>query len=63
MSNLYVIYIYLEFKCYQVTEGVKKSSIFGSGRARDEADPNLKKRMDEIEQKTKERLTSVTSDE
>eukprot|EP00116_Pleurobrachia_bachei_P002631 sb/3462893/ len=47
----------------EVTEGVKKSSIFGCGRARDEADPNLKKRMDELEQKTKERISSVTSDE
>lgn len=35
----------------EVTESVKKSSIFGSGRARDEADPALKQRMDDIEKR------------
>ena len=38
----------------EVTDAVKNASIFGSGRARDEADPTLKQRMEEIEKKKAE---------
>ena len=47
----------------EVTEGMKNSSIFGTGRARDETAPEMKKRMEELEKKAKERQNSVTSDE
>lgn len=44
----------------EVTEGVKKSSIFGTGRARDAMDPDLKKRMDDLEKKKEqERLEAL----
>ena len=42
----------------QLAEGVKKSSIFGSGRARDANDPELRQRMEAIEKK-KERQDSL----
>jgi len=35
----------------EVTEAVKKSSIFGTGRARDAMDPDQKKRMDDLDKK------------
>lgn len=35
----------------EVTEAVKKSSIFGTGKARNAMDPDQKKRMDELEKK------------
>ena len=51
----------VESKVEEVTEGMKKASIFGSGRARDANDPELRQRMEAIEKK-KERQDSVEAE-